>query len=123
MNYFNSVINAITANIGYAEVVLYAIMGAGIAYYRTSTKLQKLVADLIAQAESTYGSGTGGAKFAWVTSKVYALVPLPLKAIINEQMIEEVVQGTFNSMAAYARMQIDRLVDTTIPDTVATEDK
>ena len=123
MNYLNDIKNIIVANIGYAEMVIYAVMGALIAYYKTSTKLQKFVADLIAQAESTYGSGTGGAKFAWVTSKVYALVPLPLKAIINEQMIGDIVQGTFNSMAAYARTQLDKLVDTAVPDTTGTEGK
>ena len=123
MSYFNDVKDIIAANIGYAEVAIYALLGALIAYYRTNAKLQRFVAGLIAQAESTYGSGTGGVKFEWVCSKIYLMVPVPLQAIINKQMIETTVQGTFNSMAAYAKTQLDKLVDTAIPETVHTEDK
>ncbi len=104
--------------------VALLLMGAGLAYYRTNAKLQRLVAGLIAQAETAFdGTKTGGAKFAWVCNKIYSMIPAPLQAIITEQMIEDIVQGTFNSMAAYAKTQLDKLVDTAIPNTVHTEDK
>lgn len=100
------------------------LLGAGLAYYRTNAKLQQYVARLITAAEAKYtATKSGGAKFAFVCSQIYKLVPVPLRVIITQQMIEQIVQGTFNSMAAYAKTQLDRLVDTAIPDTVHTEDK
>lgn len=114
-------------NINIIEVLQWAgllLLGAVLAYYRTNAKLQRYVAELIAQAETAYdGSKAGGIKFVWVCSKIYSMVPVPLQAIINKQMIETIVQGTFNSMAAYAKTQLDKLVDTAIPTVVHTEDK
>lgn len=107
-----------------AKYIAILIFGAATAYYRTNAKLQKFVAGLITQAETAYsGVKTGGVKFEWVCNKIYSMIPAPLKLIVTRQMIEEIVQGTFNSMAAYAKTQLNKLVDTAIPDTVHTEDK
>ncbi len=114
-------------NINIIEVLQWAgllLMGAGLAYYRTNAKLQRFVAGLIARAEIKYAEAkSGGVKFEWVCSTIYRLIPVPLRVVITRQMIEQLVQGTFNSMAAYAKTQLDKLVDTAIPDTVHTEDK
>lgn len=100
------------------------LLGAGLSYYRTNTKLQKRVAFLISQAEASFvGAKVGGKKFAWVCDTLYGVIPAPLRVIITRQMIEEIVQGTFNSMATYTKMQFDKLVDTAIPDTIGTEEK
>lgn len=100
------------------------LLGVGLAYYRTNAKLQEYVAGLIAAAEGKYTeTKSGGAKFAFVCNRIYALVPVPLRAVITRQMIEQIVQGTFDSMAAYAKTQLDRLVDTAISETVHMEDK
>ncbi|HWP51659.1 MAG TPA: hypothetical protein VN626_08180 [Clostridia bacterium] len=118
---------SIFENINIIEVLQWAgllLLGALLAYYRTNAKLQRFVAGLIVQAEEAFnGTKTGGMKFAWVCSKIYNLVPLPLRSIITQEMIERLVQGTFNSMAQYAKTQLDKLIDTAIPDTVHTEDK
>ncbi len=114
-------------NINIIEVLQWTgllLLGIGTAYYHTNAKLQKFVAGLIAQAETAYsGIKTGSVKFEWVCNKIYSMIPVPLQALITRQMIEEIVQGTFDAMAAYAKTQLDKLVDTAISDTVHTEDK
>ena len=99
------------------ETVALIVMGGIIAYYKSNAKLKGVVAELIAEAEQAFDSTkSGGKRFAWVVNKLYELIPAPLKAIINKQMIEQIVQGTFDSMAAYAKTQLDRAVDKAIPD-------
>ena len=114
-------------SINIIEVLQWAgllLLGAALAYYRTNAKLQRFVASLIVQAEKKYTDAkVGGIKFAWVCGKIYNMMPVPLRAIVTRQMIENIVQGTFDAMAAYAKTQIDKLVDTAIPVTVHTEDK
>ncbi|MEA5135721.1 MAG: hypothetical protein VB035_06235 [Candidatus Fimivivens sp.] len=115
------------ANINYIEVVQWAgllLLGAALSYYRTNAKLQQFVAGLIVQAEKKYTDAKiGGVKFAWVCGKIYSMIPAPLQAIVTRQMIETLVQGTFDAMAAYAKTQMDKLIDTAVPDMVHTEAK
>lgn len=99
------------------------LLGTAVAYYRTSAKLQSIIGNLIAQAEATYrDSKTGNLKFEWVCDKIYYRVPKPLRAFITDKMIETLVQSTFNAMAAYAKMQLDKLLDSTMPDIERTGD-
>ncbi|HWP50556.1 MAG TPA: hypothetical protein VN626_02550 [Clostridia bacterium] len=99
------------------------LLGLVVVYYRTSTKLQGVIANLIAQAEAAYGDAkAGGIKFEWVCRKVYSLVPVPLNTIITKQIVESLVQSTFDTMTAYAKMQLDKLLDSTMPDIERTED-
>lgn len=98
-------------------------LGMLVAYYRTNGRLQSVIGNLIAQAEKTYGeANNGGIKFRWVFNKVYSMVPIPLNAIITKQMVEGLVQSTFDVMAAYAKIQLDKLLDSTMPDIERTED-
>ncbi len=118
---------SIFANINIIEVLQWTgllLFGMGMAYYRTNAKLQTHIAFLISRAEEAFvGVKVGGKRFAWVCDTLYNAVPLPLKAIITRQMIEQIVQGTFDAMAAYAKTQLDRLVDTAIPGKVHAEEK
>ncbi len=96
---------------------LLLFLGMAAACYRTSARLQNVIAHLIAQAETTYsGVKTGSLKFKWVCSMIYKMIPKPLRVIITNSMIENLVQSTFNDMAAYAKMQLDKLLDSTMPD-------
>lgn len=98
-------------------------LGMLVAYYRVNGRLQSVIGNLIAQAEQTYGEAkNGGIKFRWVCNKVYSMVPIPLNAIITKQMVEGLVQSTFDAMAAYAKIQLDKLLDSTMPDIERTED-
>lgn len=106
-----------------AKWLVFLLLGLAAAYYRTNDRLQSTIGDLIAQAEAAYGDAkTGGIKFEWVCGKVYSMVPVPLNAIITRQMVESLVQSTFDAMTAYAKIQLDKLLDSTMPDIERTED-
>ncbi len=99
------------------------LLGLAVAYYRMNAKLQSVIGGLIAQAEAAYGDAkAGGIKFEWVCREVYNRVPAPLSAIITRQMVGTLVQNTFDAMAAYAKMQLDKLLDGTMPDIERTGD-
>lgn len=103
--------------------LMLLLLGMAAAYYRTNRRLQSVIGSLIAQAEKTYGDASnGGIKFRWVCDKVYSMVPIPLNAIITKQKVEGLVQSTFDVMAAYAKLQLDKLLDSTMPDIERTED-
>ena len=113
-------------NINIIEVLQWTgllLFGMGLAYYHTNAKLQGVIASSIAQAEAAYGDAKAGSiKFEWVCHKIYSLVPVVLTTIITKQMIESLVQSTFDTMTAYAKMQLDKLLDSTMPDIERTED-
>lgn len=104
-------------NIAAVETVIIIMMGGIIAYYKSNAKLNGVIAALITEAEQTFDSAkSGGKRFEWVVNKLYELIPAPLKAVITRQVIEQIVQGTFDSMAAFAKTQLDRVVDKVIPN-------
>ena len=106
-----------------AKWLMLLFLGLAAAYYRTNGKLQGVIGNLIAQAETAYGeAGNGGLKFRWVCDKVYSMVPMPLSVIITKRMVEGLVQSTFDVMAAYAKLQLDKLLDSTMPDIERTGD-
>lgn len=99
------------------------LMGLAMAYYRTNSRLKSEIGSLIAQAEAVYGdTNSGRIKFEWVCGKVYSMVPAPLNAFITKQMVESLVQSTFDVMTAYAKIQLNKLLDSTMPDIERRED-
>lgn len=93
------------------EGVALLFFGAALWYYSSSAKLQGYVAGLITQAEAMYqGVRTGGEKRAWVVGKLYDMIPKPLRRIITREILEALVQGTFDAMEQYAHTQADKLV-------------
>ena len=119
MNHIFEAIRLIEA----AKWLALLLLGFGLAYYRAGSRLRGAVGGLIAEAERAYGEGSGGAKFRWVCDALYGVLPAPLRAVITRPMIERLVQNTFDAMAAYAKMQLDRLLDSTMPDIERTEDE
>ena len=80
-------------------------------------ELRRGAAKYIVKAEETFaGTQRGGEKFKWVVNDLYELVPISLKKAITVEMIEDIVQGTFDAMAEYATTQLDRLVAEVLPD-------
>lgn len=103
--------------------LLLLLLGLGLAYYRTSARLQSVIAYMITEAERVYGDRfRGSTKFKWVCDTLHGILPAPLRVIITRPMIERLVQRTFDTMAAYAKMQLDRLLDSTMPDIERTGD-
>lgn len=92
------------------SIVLYVIIGGIALYYKSNTKLNKRVNDLIDRAELLYADSTnaGGQKFSWVVDKLYGLIPAPVRLIIPKAIVETIVQNTFDSMENYAKKQLDK---------------
>ena len=107
---------------------VFSLIVAGIALYlKFSTKaqtkakeVQEVISEITAraviyirEAEENYKDTTkaGGKKFAQVVDKLYALVPEGLNKIITREMIEEIVQSTFNEIEEDARTALDKAVD------------
>ncbi len=105
-----------------AKWLLILLLGGGLAYYRASAKLQNVMGHMIAEAESIYRNSFGSTKFEWVCNTLHGILPAPLRVIMTRQMIERLVQNTFDAMAAYAKMQLDELLDSTMPDIERTGD-
>ena len=107
---------------------VFSLIVAGIALYlKFSTKaqtkakeVQEVISEITAraviyirEAEEHYKDTTkaGGEKFAQVVDKLYALVPEGFNKIVTREMIEEIVQSTFNEIEEYARTTLDKAVD------------
>lgn len=111
-----------------AKIVITLVCGGLALYFKFSKKaqtkakkIQETFANITAQAvifikeaEEDYKDFTnaGGKKFDQVVTKLYGLVPDPLKSIVTREMIEEIVQSTFDQIEEYAAIQIDKLIDT-----------
>lgn len=108
------------------QIIATVIFGGLAIYFKTSTKaktkaaeLEKTLGDLLAnaiiyinEAEEVYKSAThaGGEKFEYVCEKLYMLLPEPMRYVITQDMIENVVQNTFEQLEAYATKQLDNVV-------------
>lgn len=101
------------------------LLGALSIYLKTSAKAKtkaKEIADkigeitaqavvFIANAEKEYKDWTGGEKFTHVVDQLYALVPEGINMIITREMIEEIVQSTFDQIKEYATAKMDETVE------------
>lgn len=109
------------------ETLLTLLVGGLALYFKYSTKaqtkakeVQSIIAEITAkavvfikEAEENFNDTTkaGGKKFGQVVTKLYDLVPEGLNKIITKEMIEEIVQSTFNEMEEYAKLQFDEAID------------
>lgn len=93
--------------------LLAIFFGALSAYFAENEKLQNGAIKYIAEAEEIYKDATkaGGMKFAFVVDSLYNLVPVPLRIIITRNLIEGIVQKSFDSIEEYAKIQIDKAVN------------
>ena len=115
-------IQAILSVLGTIGTVL---LGALSIYLKTSAKAKtkaKEIADkigeitaqavvFIANAEKEYKDWTGGEKFTRVVDQLYALVPEGINMIITREMIEEIVQSTFDQIKEYTTAKMDETVE------------
>ena len=87
------------------------IFGGLALWYQGNAKISGRVAALIRQAEEMYRDWTksGGTKFEWVVTQLYALLPIAVRPFVPRSLIEQIVQTTFDAIEGYAKMQLDRL--------------
>lgn len=109
------------------QFMAYIVLGALATWFKTSEKAQKkakeiqeVLADLgaqaiilIKQAEEDYKDATnaGGDKFNQVVEQLYSLVPDGLNRIIDREMIEDIVQSTFDEIEDYVKLQLDKATE------------
>lgn len=97
-------------SIGFAALTLAA--GFLATYYKGSGRLSGAVAGFIAQAEQTYkDAGSGGLKMQYVCGKLYAMLPAAVRPFIPQAVIQTVAQAVFNEIDAYAKAQLDRVLN------------
>ena len=98
--------------------VLAVLFGGLSLYLKANKKVDEAVAGFIDEAEEKYRDATkvGGKKFTYVVDKIYLIVPNTLKPFISRQLVESVVQKTFDIMESYAKKQADKFVNKVIPD-------
>jgi len=77
-------------------IAAYALM----LYFRVRGDVVEAVSEFIAMAEAT--GMTGKEKMALVVSKMYQIVPVPLKKILSEERLEVIAQSIFDWMRKYA---------------------
>ena len=94
----------------YALSAIFAFLTS---YYRSSKKLQSLVAKVINDAESAF-SGTskkGEHKFQYALTLLYDKVPVALRPFITKQVLSDMLQKAFNELSSFAEQQLDVAVD------------
>lgn len=109
------------------QFMAYIVLGGLAIWFKTSEKAQKKAKEiqevlaelgaqaiiLIKQAEEDYRDVTnaGGDKFNQVVEQLYSLVPDGLNRIIDREMIEDIVQSTFDEIEEYVKLQLDKATE------------
>ena len=117
----------IQANLELIKTIAVILFGGIALYLKFSTKAQtkaKIIQETIAEitakavifikeAEEEYKDTTkaGGAKFEQVVNKLHNLIPAGLQGIITREMIENIVQKTFDEIEEYVKIQLDKAVE------------
>lgn len=91
------------------QILLYLILGGLAVWFKQNEKLKGKAVEYINTAESMYTDITkaGGQRFNWVVDSLYRLIPEPIRLIIPRSMIENIVQGVFDQMKAFAQKTLD----------------
>ena len=104
-----------TVILGILQILLYIILGGLAIWFRTNGKLNNAVNGLIAKAEEEFtGFKQGNEKFQAVSEWLYNLIPSVLKPFCPKSFIESLIQNAFDQSAAYAKQQLDKIVDNAI---------
>ena len=94
------------------ELVLYILLGGLALWFKTNSKINNVVNGLIAKAEEEFtGFKQGNEKFQAVVKWLYDLIPNYLKPFFPQKFIEALIQNAFEQSAAYAKQQLDKVVD------------
>lgn len=96
-------------------MTIVAVGFGGLCYYfKTKQGLAQLAESAINKAEELYKDVTkaGGQKFQYAVDMVYDHIPVQIRWMISKDMIAEIIQNVFDRMEAYAKMQLDKAVDT-----------
>lgn len=95
------------------QFVCLLIIGGLALYFKSKSVVIDAAKDAIVQAEAAYIDTTksGGQKFEFAVDFIYERLPGALKRFVTRSLVESIVQNVFDQMEAYAKLQLDRLVD------------
>lgn len=94
------------------ELVLYILLGGLALWFKTNSKINNVVNGLIAKAEQEFtGFKQGNERFQAVVEWIYDLIPNYLRPFFPQKFIEALIQNAFEQSAAYAKQQLDKVVD------------
>lgn len=94
------------------ELVLYILLGGLALWFKTNSKINNAVNGLIAKAEQEFtGFKQGNERFQAVVKRIYDLIPNYLRPFFPQKFIEALIQNAFEQSAAYAKQQLDKVVD------------
>jgi hypothetical protein len=98
------------------EIVCLFVIGGLMLWYNTNAKLNERVSTYITEAEEVYKDTVkaGGMKHEYVVDKLYSLVPATMKGVFTREMISTIVDNAFTAIQAYAKQQLDRVVNENI---------
>ena len=84
--------------------ILWVLFGFIMIYFKTKTNIVDLALDKIKDAEIMYKDTmkAGSQKQAYVVDFIYSVLPAPMRLIFGKEVIQSLVQATFDSMQAYA---------------------
>lgn len=93
-------------------LVLMVLFGSLSLYFKTKNNLLHKASELITNAEELYRDTTkaGGKKFEWVVEQLHALIPAPLRMVFSKELLGSIVQGAFDLIQRYAKMQLDKVI-------------
>ena len=90
-------------------ILLVTTAGASVAaaLVNVQKKLKDHVVSLISAAEGEYANQekAGTSKHAWVVTRLYRMVPLPLRPLFSQRLISNIVVSAFSSIESYASLQ------------------
>lgn len=104
-----------TIILGVIQVVLYILLGGLAIWFKTNSKLNKVVDSLIDKAEEEFtGFKQGNEKFETVVNWIYELIPAVIKPFFPQVFVERLVQNAFDQITSFAQKQLNKTVDTVI---------
>lgn len=103
-------------NINWLQIIttiLLIVAGYFITYFKKRVEIIEQAKAAINAAEQAYEdvSKAGGKKMEFCVDYLYTLVPVALKPFITRDLIQKWVQMAFDSMAAFADKQLDKLLN------------
>lgn len=92
--------------------ILMVVFGFLSLYIKQRTNIYERAAEAIDMAEAAYTDvKQGGMKMNYAVQYVASFIPAPLRVVFTDEVVQNMIQFVFNSMAQYATKQLDKLVD------------
>lgn len=95
------------------KLIAMVLLGALTIVFKTKEGLAKKVDEVIADAEETFKDTvkSGTEKKTYAVDVLYGMIPTPINLIVTRDVIEDLVQKTFDEITRFTKNQVDKAVD------------